>query len=89
MIIQFLFYLLSIILLVLSNILPIWQPWPTPLHDFLFWLVDQTSVLGIIFNVPACLEALGWFINVLSMYLFARLIVSIINWARGTGGIEI
>jgi len=89
MIIDIFLYILSIILLVMSRILPTWQPWPAPVHDAMFWFVDHLKILGLIANVPDCLEAFGWFLNVLGAYLFARLIVSFFNWVRGSGSIEI
>jgi hypothetical protein len=89
MIISIFIYILAIVLLVMSRILPTWQPWPAPIHDAMFWFVDHLTILGIITDVPACLDAVGWFIDALAAYLFARLIISIINWFRGTSGIEV
>lgn len=89
MIIEIIFLILSLMALVMTRILPTWEPWPEPLHNFIYYLVDQLDILGIIFNVADCLDAVGWFINSLGAYLFARLIISLFNWARGSGGIEV
>jgi hypothetical protein len=89
MIINIVLYIIGALITLLARILPAWQPWPQQLIDGLSWICSKFMLFNFIFPVVDWVAALFWFLSALSIYLFARLSVMIINFFRGVGKIEV
>lgn len=66
-----------------------WHVWPQPLLDGLTYFCNSLMKLDFLFPVGDLLLAVLFLISFLSVYYSVKILLMIINWARGAGSIDI
>ncbi len=89
MILDIFIYIIAVVLLLLGKILPEWQPWPTQLLEAVQWFGSSLNIFNVFVPVGEWVLAAIWFLTALSAYFFARLVIMVINFFRGSGAIEV
>lgn len=89
MIIDFLLILLGAILIGFNGILPTYSVWPTGFLDAITSLLSNLKIINFIFPVDSLFLCVNIFIHFLIYYYIVRLIIGVVNWARGSGEIKV
>lgn len=66
-----------------------WHLWPQPLLDGLTYFCATLMKLDFLFPVGTLLLAVLFLIGFLSVYYSIKILLMVINWARGSGSIDI
>lgn len=89
MVIDFILLLLYSILGGLAIALPSFSIWPTSVLDAIVYLINTLAIVNFIFPIDTLFYCVNFFIHFLVLYYGAKLLVSLFNWARGSGEIKI
>lgn len=81
--------LVNLILSLLITILPEWTVWPATLTTGLNYLFGQLATFNFLFPVDTLFTVLLFIINFEVLYLTAKLATKLINFLRGSGGIDL
>lgn len=90
MIITLLLYLISFFIAAIGAILPAWTIWPANLLSGLTYFCSSLASVNFIFPIDSLFTIILFIINFEVLYLTAKIILKIFNYARGTGsGLDI
>jgi hypothetical protein len=93
MITTIILYILSFSLATISTISDFiargWSPWPASVLDGLTYFFVNLMKFDFIFNIRQLLLAVKWVILFDLIYICVRLLMKLINWARGSGSIDV
>jgi hypothetical protein len=89
MFIDILLNMFSSVILAIAKVLPTFSIWPAIVTNGIRDFCGYIMKLNWIFPADSFLHALGFFIEFVGWYFFAKLIIWFFNWARGADGVKI
>jgi len=81
--------LVGSILNLLGTHLPTWNIIPQSFLDGITWVLSQMTVFNILFPIDHLFFDLNILFNFLIYFFIAKLLISIVNWVRGSGEIKV
>lgn len=90
MIVTLVLYVLTMLLNMISTILPNWQIWPQSLLDGLTYFFSTLWKFDFIIPVATLFQVILFMVSFEVVYFNAKIIMKVFNYLRGTGsGLEI
>jgi hypothetical protein len=84
-----LFFILGSVLSIVAAIAPTWIIWPQTFLDGVTYFSTAIAKLNFILPVDTFFSCVNFLAGFFAVYYSARLLISLINWARGAGEIKI
>ena len=85
MIITMILYVLTMLLNMISTVLPSWQVWPQNLLDGLTYFLGTLWNFDFIIPVATLYQVIIFMISFEVTYFTAKIIMKVFNYLRGTG----
>lgn len=85
MITTLLLTILYFFIMIICALLPTWQIWPADFLNAVGYFFEHIAGLNFIFPIDSFFEVFSFFISFEVLYLTAKLIMKVFNFARGTG----
>lgn len=89
MIFTIIFYIIGVLLLILSSLLPIWNIYPAAITDAFEYLGGSLATINYIFDVYTLVSALVLILQFEALYMTTKILISIIHTIRGNKTIDV